>query len=403
MLRTNQNYKLLQDSYLFPEMKRKVSLVSDKSPRKKIFNLGEGDTSRPLAKPVSQAMITHINNMKNNKAFMGYSDPLGIAPLRSHIYEMYKEKYSINLKMTEVFISDGAKADLFNIQNIFQAGMKIALQNPAYPAYIDSMVINGNGDKLVYLMGDQGNNFIPEVPHEKVDIIYLCFPNNPTGATAAYADLKKYVDYAVKNNVLIIFDAVYSWFIQEPDCPMSIYEIPGADECAIEIQSLSKIASFANLRLGWTVIPNKLLSKKFKLGEINAIWKRRQQTAFNGPSTITQMGAISVLSDFGLKECYKNIAYYLENTKHIKRVCEEIGLECYGGTNSPYVWCKTPNNMTSWNFFDFLLEKSDTICTPGVGFGSNGEGFFRLSGFASKGDTKKSMILIKKAFQSLAN
>ncbi len=385
MLKTNQNYKLLNTSYLFPEIKRKVALFSSEFPNITLFNLGEGDTTQPLASSVSKSMIKKIED-------------LGLATLKSQIASNYNNSYAKNFDLSEIFISDGAKTDLFNIQAIFQSGMKVALQNPSYPAYIDSFVINGNANDLVYLVGNAENKFVPSLPTQRVDLMYLCFPNNPTGASASYVQLKQFVDYALKKRTLIIYDSVYSWFIEDPRYPRSIYEIPGADECAIEIQSLSKIASFPSLRLGWTIIPQKLLAGSFKRREINNIWKRRQQTAFNGASIVSQAGAISALSDKGLKECDKNIKYYLKNTKLIKNCCEKIGLECFGGTNSPYVWCKTPNKMTSWEFFDFLLKEANTICAPGVGFGSLGEGFFRLSGFAKNKEVLNATQHITKAF-----
>ena len=372
-------------------MKSRLSLFTSKFPNSKIYNLGEGDPSRPLIPIIAKTMISKIKRMVQGQEFMGYTDPLGLFELRTYIADYYNSFLKNHIRSEEIFISDGAKADLFNIQTIFDHGMTVAVQNPSYPVYIDSLIINGNSKNIIYLIGNPENDFVPKLPNKKIDLFYICFPNNPTGSCANFEQLNGYVNYALRNKAIIIYDAVYSWFIQKSQYPKSIYEIPGAKECAIEIQSLSKLASFANIRLGWTIIPNSLLAKKFKAGQLNRIWKRRQQTSFNGPSTISQAGAIAALSPEGLNECRKNINYYMENAQLIKKTCKGFRLECYGGVNAPYVWVKTPHNMNSWDFFDYLLSKSNVICTPGAGFGKSGEGFFRLSGFTEKEDIKKAL------------
>ncbi len=403
MLTPNINYKSLSQSYLFPEMKRRVNLFTSKYPNIHIYNLGEGDTTQPISQTVANAMVAHVEAMKNKKAFMGYGDPLGSINLRALIKDFYNDFINKPLDISEIFISDGAKADLFNLQTLFQGKMKVAVQSPSYPVYIDSLVINGNAGRLkghsyeniTYLIGNPENNFSPPLPNKKIDLFYLCYPNNPTGTTANREQLKEYVDYAIENKAIIIYDAVYSWFIQDSKIPQSIYEIPGANKCAIEVQSLSKLASFPSIRLGWTVVPNNLLAVK---GQINAIWKRRQQTSFNGASIISQAGAIALFSKQGLEENKKHILYYMENTLLIKKTCQGLGLTCYGGENAPYVWIKTPNGMGSWDFFEMLLKKSHIICTPGVGFGESGDGFFRLSGFSTKEETSEALKEMVKLF-----
>jgi len=251
---------------------------------------------------------------------------------------------------------------------------------------------------IIFLTGSPENNFIPNLPNKKIDLFYLCFPNNPTGAVATRKQLKKYIDYANENGSIIIFDSVYSWFIREAKYPKSIYEISGADKCAIEIQSFSKLAGFPSVRLGWTIVPHTLSNKVIRGGQLNALWKRRQQTGFNGASVIIQEGGIAALSSEGLKENNKNINYYMDNTDLIKKTCNKIGFKSYGGINAPYVWVETPKKIKSWDFFDLLLKKANTICTPGIGFGAAGEGFFRLSGFAQKEDTKKALDKITNVF-----
>ncbi len=370
-------------------MKRRVSIHIKKHPKAKIYNLGEGDPTQPIVNIVTKAMVDKINRLHNGQDFLGYTDPLGTSKMRFVIKDYYN-LYTKQIGLDEIFLNDGAKADLFNIQTIFAPGMTVALQSPSYPGYIDSLIINGNSKNIVFLDGNPDNNFIPPIPSKKVDILYLCFPNNPTGACATTANLKQFVSYALRNDAIIIYDSVYNWFIQGSDYPKSIYQIPGAEKCAIEIQSLSKLASFASIRLGWTIVPKSLLLGRFRKGQINSIWRRRQQAAFNGPSIISQAGAIAALSPTGLKENKKHIIYYMENTKLIKETFEKLGFECYGGM-APYVWLKTPRSMKSWDFFDLLLEKTDIICTPGIGFGPLGEGFFRLSGLSTREDTEKAL------------
>lgn len=399
MLTINKNYSLLSDSYLFPEIKKRVSEFLKSTPSSKIYNLGEGDTTQPLSYHVATAMINKVKEMTSGIGFMGYSDPLGILKLRKAIASYYKKHLKVEFNISELFISDGAKADLFNIQKIFENNMKVAIQDPSYPVYIDSLVINGIAGKktgsvynnLIYLKGSPENGFIPQLPKEKVDMLYLSFPNNPTGVMITKSQLKQYVDFALENNAIIIYDAVYSWFISDNSYPRSIYEIPEAKKCAIEIQSFSKLAGFPSVRLGWTIVPITLENKKINSGQLNSLWRRRQQTGFNGASVVVQEGGIVALSSKGMKHNMKNIKYYMRNTAFIKGTCDKLNLISYGGQHAPYVWVKTPNNMKSWDFFDLLLRKAQTICTPGIGFGPSSEGFFRLSGFANIEDIREAL------------
>lgn len=324
--------------------------------------------------------------------------------LRNALAEFYKKR-KVDIDALEIFISDGAKSDSANIQSIFGLDNIIAIQDPSYPVYVDTNVIAGRaGDfnfekkqyqKIVYMPCSEKNNFFPEIPNKKVDIIYLCFPNNPTGACATKEQLKKFVDYAIKNKSIIIFDSAYSAFISNSELSKSIYEINGAKQCAIEINSFSKIAGFTGVRLGWTIVPKELICEDSNLEELNNLWNRRQTTFFNGASNIVQEGGLVALSDEGQKECQMLADYYMDNAKIIKQGLESMKLKVYGGENAPYVWVETPNKMDSWDFFDKMLSEANVVITPGVGFGPSGQGYFRLSAFGHKENIIKAVKSIK--------
>lgn len=403
MAKLNSNYKKLGAGYLFPEIAKRTKQFLEKNPDAKVMRLGIGDTTEPLSKIVVEKLKFAVEKLGNRETYSGYGAEQGNKNLRDAIVQRYN-KLGIELESSEVFISDGAKPDSANIQSIFSKSL-IAVQDPAYPVYVDSNVIGGNTgsfnkssgqyEGIVYMPCDNSNDFFPDLPSEKVDLIYLCSPNNPTGAVATKEQLKKFVDYAIENKAVIIFDTAYATFISDEKYPKSIYEIEGAKKCSIEINSFSKEAGFTGVRLGWSIVPEELVIEDTKEGEINAIWNRRQCTMFNGASNIVQEGGLAVLSEEGQAECHKIISYYMENAKIIKNGLEDIGIEVFGGVNAPYVWMKTPNNLSSWEFFDLLLNKAHVVGTPGSGFGPSGEGFFRLSAFGHREDIVKAVKSIK--------
>lgn len=399
MTKTNDNYKKLKGFYLFSEINKRVKKFRETNPNLPIYHLGIGNTTQPLSQVVIAAMHRAVENLASQETYTGYGDEQGNYVLREKIATFY-EKYGVSLSTDEIFISDGAKSDLGNILSIFDQKNIIAMQDPVYPAYVDSAVIQGftgrfrNGlyKKLVYLACTEENNFFPKVPEKHVDVIYLCSPNNPTGSVATRAQLKKFVDYARKNRAIIIFDSAYSAFIQDSSLPKSIYEVPGAKKCAIEISSFSKYAGFTGVRLGWTIVPNDLDLGRTQTGQIRSIWNRRQTTMFNGASNIAQAGGLAVLTPQGQKECLKAIKFYLKNARLIRNCFISLGFFVIGGENAPYVWVKTPKNMPSWEFFGKLLFEAQVVSTPGIGFGPLGEGYVRFSAF---GDRKQTMQAIK--------
>jgi LL-diaminopimelate aminotransferase len=358
-----------------------------------------------LTPKVIEGLKQGVKNLANINTYSGYGDEQGKTELRLALSDYYKSK-GIELTPGDFFISDGAKPDSSNIQSIFSSDSVIAIQDPAYPVYVDSNVIAGRTGEyssekaeyegLIYMPCTEENNFFPSVPDKKVDLIYLCSPNNPTGAVATHNQLKSFVDYARKNKAVIIFDAAYSEYISDPGLPRSIFEIEGSKECALEINSLSKFAGFTGVRLGWTVVPEALVVEGTIPGEIRSLWNRRQCTFFNGASNIVQEGALAVFSEEGLKESKTLVKYYMENAKIIMRGVEAVGLTYYGGINAPYIWLKTPEGVSSWDFFDKLLSETGVIGTPGSGFGPGGEGFFRLSAFGHREDIESAMESIKK-------
>lgn len=395
MATINSNYRKLAAGYLFPEIGRRTRAFQAEHPEAKLLRLGIGNTTEPLTEAITSGLREGAEKLADVKTYTGYGNEQGNTNLREALAAFYATR-GVELSANEFFISDGAKPDSSNIQSIFGTDNVIAIQDPAYPVYVDSNVISGRSglfnseigeyDGFVYMECNEENGFFPEVPEKKVDLIYLCSPNNPTGAVATHEQLKKFVDYARKEKAVIIFDASYSEYIADESLPRSIYQIEGAKECAIEINSFSKFAGFTGVRLGWTVAPEALVCEDSKPGELRNMWFRRQTTFFNGASNIVQDGGVAVLSEKGIAECKELIAYYMTNAGIIRSGLQSIGLTVYGGDNAPYLWLKTPKGLTSWEFFDKLLTEAWVIGTPGSGFGPGGEGYFRLSAFGHRED-----------------
>ncbi len=408
MININENFLNLQESYLFSTVAKKVSEFSLKNPDKKIIKLGIGDVTRPIVPAVIEAMHKAVDEMSTKENFKGYGPEQGYEFLREKIVENDYKKRGIDIEIDEIFVSDGAKCDCGNIVDIFGIDNKIAITDPVYPVYLDTNVMSGRSGKynentgkyenIVYIPATSENNFTPELPKENVDIIYLCFPNNPTGTTLSKEELKKWVDYAKKNSAIILYDSAYEAFISEKDVPHSIYEIEGAKDVAIEFRSFSKTAGFTGVRCAYTVVPKQLYgyTKEGEKISINKLWNRRQCTKFNGVSYIVQKGAEAVYTEEGQKQIKENISYYMENAKIIREGLEKAGYTVFGGKNAPYIWLKVPDGLTSWEFFDKLLKEAYVVGTPGVGFGPSGEGYFRLTAFGTKESTLEAMERIKK-------
>ena len=395
MIFINENFLKLEDSYLFSTIAKKVAEFQKNNPEKKIIKLGIGDVTKPIVPAVIEAMHKAVEEMGTIEGFRGYGPEQGYEFLRKAIIE--NEYKDLGIELDEIFVSDGAKCDCGNIVDIFGENNKVAITNPVYPVYVDTNIMSGKKENIVYLPVLEKNNFVPELPKEKVDIIYLCFPNNPTGMAISKKDLKKFVDYAIENKAIILYDAAYEAFITEEDIPHSIYEIEGAKEVAIEFKSYSKTAGFTGLRCGYVVIPKSVkgYTQSGDTVEINKLWNRRTTTKFNGTAYVIQRAAEAIYSEEGKKQIKANIKDYLENAKIIKEGLIEAGFTVYGGVNSPYVWLKTPKNMSSWDFFDELLEKANVVGTPGSGFGSCGEGFLRLTAFGTKENSIEAIKRIK--------
>ena len=404
MIKINENFEKIQASYLFSTVAKKVAEFQKNNPDAKIIKLGIGDVTRPLPKVCIEAMKKAADEMGNAETFRGYGPEQGYDFLRNAIVE--NEYKGLGIEADEIFVSDGAKCDCGNIVDIFALNNKVAVTDPVYPVYVDTNVMSGRTgsykdgkyEGLIYMPMTAENNFKPELPKEVPDIIYLCFPNNPTGTVLTKDELKVWVDYAKKNKSIILFDAAYCAFISEPNIPKSIYEVEGAKDVAIEFKSYSKTAGFTGVRCGYVVIPKTVYGydEEGKKVELNKLWNRRTCTKFNGTPYITQRGAEAIYTEEGQKEIKENIDYYKENAKIILDGLKEIGIKVYGGVNSPYVWLITPNNMKSWDFFDMLLEKANVVGTPGEGFGPSGEGYFRLTAFGTKENTIEAMERIKK-------
>jgi len=395
MALVNENYLRLQGRYLFSEIAKKVNDFRIIHPEAKLISMGIGDVTKPLAGAVVDAMHQAVNEMAMANTFRGYGPEQGYRFLVEKIIQGDFEPRGVHLDADEVFVSDGCKSDMGNIGNILAVDNIVAVTDPVYPVYVDTNVMDGRSgllseaggwSNIVYLPCTAENNFIPSLPEKPVDIIYLCFPNNPTGTTLTKSQLKKWVDYALQTGALILFDAAYEAFITESDVPHSIYEIEGAKKCAIEFRSFSKTAGFTGLRCGYTVVPKELIavSRSGEKVALNALWNRRQTTKFNGVSYVTQKAAEAVYSSEGRAQCSENIAYYLENASLVRNCLIDMGLEVFGGVNAPYIWFKTPAGLDSWSFFDRMLKEVNVIGTPGVGFGPSGEGYLRLTAFGSR-------------------
>ncbi len=391
----NENFLKLQDSYLFSTIAKKVASYMEKNPDKKIIKLGIGDVTKPIVPACLEAMHKAVDEIGTQEGFKGYGPEQGYPFLRKAIVENDYKARGAQIQEDEIFVSDGAKCDCGNIVDIFATNNKVAITDPVYPVYLDTNIMAGR--EVTYLPVTEENDFKPELPKEKVDMIYLCFPNNPTGTVLKKEDLKKWVDYAKENKAIILYDAAYEAFITEENVPHSIYEIEGAKEVAIEFKSYSKTAGFTGVRCAYVVVP-KALKGYTKTGEevlLNPLWNRRTCTKFNGVSYIVQRAAEATYSEEGKRQIGENIKYYLENAKIIKEGLEEAGFTVYGGVNSPYVWLRVPKNMTSWQFFDKLLEEVNIVGTPGSGFGKHGEGYFRLTAFGTKENTVEAIERIK--------
>jgi len=402
MATINDNYLKLKAGYLFPEIARRVNAFAQANPDAKIIRLGIGDVTEPLPEACRMAMIKAVEDMGDRSSFKGYGPEQGYNWLREKIATHDFQARGAAIEADEIFISDGSKCDSGNILDIFGKNNVIAVTDPVYPVYVDTNVMAGNtGDVnekgeyggLVYLPVTAENNFTAEIPSQKVDLIYLCFPNNPTGATATKEHLQAWVNYAKANGSIIFFDAAYEAFIKDPSLPHSIFEIEGARDCAIEFRSFSKNAGFTGTRCALTVVPKTLTAKAADGSNVELwkLWNRRQSTKFNGVSYIIQRGAEAVYSEAGQTQIQALVNFYLDNAKIIRQELTNAGLSVYGGVNAPYVWVKTPHGLSSWEFFDKLLETVNVVGTPGSGFGAAGEGYFRISAFNSRENVEEAM------------
>jgi LL-diaminopimelate aminotransferase len=410
MATINDNYLKLKAGYLFPEISRRVNKFASEHPTAPIIRLGIGDVTEPLPAACRAAMIQAVEDMGSRDNFKGYGPEQGYAWLREKIAAQDFQARGCDISADEIFISDGSKCDNGNILDIFGNNNSIAVTDPVYPVYVDTNVMAGHTGEanekgeyggLVYLPVTAENNFTAQIPSQKVDLIYLCFPNNPTGAVATKEHLQAWVDYAKANGSIIFFDAAYEAFITDPAIPHSIYEIPGARDCAIEFRSFSKNAGFTGTRCALSVVPKTLTAKAADGSDVELwkLWNRRQSTKFNGVSYIVQRGAEAVYSPEGQAQTKALVSFYLENAKIIREQMTAAGLQVYGGVNAPYVWVKTPGDITSWDFFDKLLFNSNVVVTPGSGFGAAGEGYFRISAFNSRENVTEAMKRISEQFK----
>jgi LL-diaminopimelate aminotransferase len=403
MAKINENFMKLEAGYLFPEIGRRIRAFKAKNPGADVISMGIGDVTQPLAPSVIEAMKKAVEQMSRQETFRGYNDSgVGYEFLREAIIENDYRACGVELEIDEIFVSDGAKSDTGNMQEIFGVDNVVAVADPVYPVYVDTNVMagrTGRGNErggyegIVYMPCTAENDFVPALPDRQVDLIYLCYPNNPTGAVATAGQLAKWVKYARENKAVIFFDAAYEAFISEPDIPHSIYEIDGAKEVAIEFRSYSKTAGFTGVRCAFTVVPRQLraYTKSGAAVDVNPIWKRRHCTKFNGVSYITQVGAAAIYSPEGKKQSQKIIDIYMRNAAKIRQSLSRLGFKVYGGVNSPYIWMKTLKGLSSWDFFDVLLEKANVVGTPGAGFGTAGEGYFRLTAFARPEEVEEAM------------
>ena len=404
MVRINENYDKLSGGYLFSEITRKTRGFQQANPKIKVMKLGVGNTTEPLTKTVINGLHNGVSRLGFGDTYTGYGDEQGNERLRTEIANQYR-KEGVEVNPHEVFVSDGAKPDSANIQSIFSLDASVAVQDPAYTVYVDTNVIAGRAgefnkevglyDRLIYMPCTEENGFFPDLPMAIPGLIYLNSPNNPTGSVATKEQLKTFVDFAREYKAAIIFDAAYSAYISNPDLPRSIYEIHGARECAIEINSFSKDNGFTGARLGWTIVPTDLIVEDTEFGKINKLWNRRQSTFFNGASNIVQAGGLAALTEQGQRESQEMVEFYMGNAKIIKDGLESLGLTVFGGVNAPYLWLRTPNRMGSWDFFDKLLNETHVVGTPGIGFGPSGREYFRLSAFGHREDIEEAVDSIK--------
>ncbi len=404
MTKVNENYLKLPGSYLFSETAKRAQQSAAAHPERKLIKLGIGDVTRPLAPAVIAALHTAVDDMAVAETFMGYGPYEGYDFLRNLICKYDYQDRGVNIEADEIFVSDGAKSDCGNIGDIFGVDNVVAVCDPVYPVYVDTNAMAGRaGDcgpdgmwsKLIYMPCLKENGFVPQVPKERADIIYLCFPNNPTGATATKEQLNAWVEYALKNDSVILYDSAYEAFITDPDIPKSIFEIPGARECAIEFRSFSKTAGFTGLRCAYTVIPKTLKRGGVSLHDM---WFRRQSTKYNGVPYVVQRGAAAIYSPEGRVQVRDTIAYYQNNARIIREGLQRAGFTVYGGVNAPYIWLETPNGMGSWALFDLLLDQAGVATTPGAGFGPSGEGYIRLTAFGDTAAAKEAVERIKNVF-----
>ena len=406
MLRINDHFLELPGSYLFSEIARKVNTFKEEHPETQLIRLGIGDVTRPLPEACIQAMHRAVDEMADSATFRGYGPERGYDFLIEAIIRNDFEPYGIHIDASEIFVSDGAKSDTGNIGDILHTDNRVCVTDPIYPVYIDSNVMAGRAgtldeqgrwSRITYMPCTAENRFVPELPEQPVDLIYLCSPNNPTGTALTRKQLKLWVDYALEHDCLILFDAAYEAFIREEEVPHSIYEIEGARQCAIEFRSFSKTAGFTGVRCGYTVVPQDVCgrTRDGRREKLNPIWNRRQCTKFNGTSYITQRAAEAVYSPEGKQQVKATIDFYLENARIMREGLTEAGLTVYGGVNSPYLWLQTPHGVTSWEFFDRLLHQAHVVGTPGSGFGPSGEGYLRLTAFGNREDCIEAMKRIK--------
>ncbi len=406
MALVNENFLKLPGNYLFSDIAKKVEKYKAEHPERRIIRLGIGDVTRPLPEAVIVAMHKAVDEMANKETFRGYGPEQGYDFLREAIIKHDFEPRGIMLRKSEVFVNDGAKSDTGNIGDILDINNRVGVTDPVYPVYIDSNVMVGRtgnmtDDKwndITYFPCTAENNFIPEIPHERIDMIYLCYPNNPTGMTLSREELGKWVDYALANGSLILFDAAYEAYIRENNVPHSIYEIEGAKRCAIEFRSFSKTAGFTGLRCGYTIVPEEVKASTRNGVEVslNQLWNRRQSTKFNGASYISQRAAEAIYTPEGKEQIASNIKYYMDNAKIMRSGLQKAGYKVFGGINAPYLWVKAPDGLSSWNFFDMLLNNADIVGTPGTGFGPSGEGYLRLTAFGTREDCHEAIERINK-------
>ena len=383
----NAHYTELSNNYLFADIARKVQAFKAENPKAEIISLGIGDVTQPLCPAVIEALHKATDEMAVAATFRGYGPEQGYDFLRNTIVDNDFKARGIDIDVDEIFVSDGAKSDTGNFQELLSADCVVAVTDPVYPVYVDSNIMAGR--RIVKLPCTAENGFIPAAPQERVDVIYLCYPNNPTGTVLSRTELKKWVDYALANDALIFYDAAYEAFIQHEDIPHSIYEIEGAKQCAIEFHSFSKTAGFTGVRCGFTVVPKDVKVKNEI--ELNKLWNRRQCTKFNGTSYLSQRAAEAIYTPEGKQQVKATISYYMENARLMREALTNMGFKVYGGEDAPYLWVSTPSSMSSWDFFDWMLRSAHVVCTPGSGFGPSGEGFVRLTAFGTHENTEKAL------------